>query len=210
MKKWVSILLAGGQSRRMGRSKACLKLEGKTIIEHLVCRVQPFSRQVIIVSNDQDEVFLKDLFASSAFVHVIKDDPRFKGEGPLAGIYTGMALEESERYFVGACDLANIDSTYLKGLHSLSFSHTVYDAYIPVSEGRIQPLAAVYGNHSELIESLLLQGKRRLHDLLQEIVAYSIPDKEWALWTDNDQPFFNMNVPEEYEEIIKRRGNNHD
>lgn len=210
MKKWVSILLAGGKSSRMGKSKALLILEGKTMIEHLVYKVQPFSSQILIVSNDQDEAFLQDLFATSTIVRIIKDDPRFQGDGPLAGIYTGMALKGSERYFVGACDLANLDSSYLKGLHSLSYSQASYDAFIPISEGRIQPLAAVYGNHNELIESLLLQGKRRLQELLHKLKTYSISEKEWTLWTHVEQPFFNMNDPIEYEEIIQKRGTKHD
>lgn len=208
MNKWVSILLTGGQSRRMGRSKARLMLEGRTMIEHLVHMVQPLSSQIIIVANDQDEMFLQNLFASASNVNVVKDDPRFKGEGPLAGMYTGMALLDSKWYFVGACDLACLDSFYLKGLHSLVLTMETYEAYIPISNETMQPLAAVYGNHKRRIESLLLQGKRRLSDLLHEVKLYSIYEKEWSSWTHVKQPFFNMNAPEEYEEIVKRKGDN--
>lgn len=206
MNKWVSILLAGGQSRRMGRSKARLMLEGRTMIEHLVDVVQPFSSEIIIVANDLDELFLKNLFDSTSNVKVVRDDPRFQGEGPLAGMYTGMALVDSKWYFVGACDLAYLDFFYLKGLHSLSFSTATYEAYIPIARGRQEPLASVYSNHSKRIESLLLQGKRRISDLFQKVKTYSIHEQEWASWTHVEQPFFNMNTPEEYEEIVKRRG----
>jgi molybdopterin-guanine dinucleotide biosynthesis protein A len=210
MNDWVSILLAGGESRRMGRSKARLYVEGKMVIRHLVDLVKPFSMQIIIVSNAQDEPLFQRLFEKENNVSVVKDDDRFKGEGPLAGMYTGMNTFPAQWYFIGACDMVNLNKDYLQGLHLLGTSSVGFDAFVPVNEQqKIHPLAGLYRNQSQVIHSLLVHGRRRVTDLLQQINTYYIEEQDWKKWTDADDPFFNMNHPHDYQDWIKRRENHH-
>jgi molybdopterin-guanine dinucleotide biosynthesis protein A len=215
---WGSIILAGGQSRRMGTSKARLHVENKRVIEHLVGIVKPFSGQVVVVSNHEDESFLQQLFEKDSDIEVVKDDDRVKGQGPLAGMYTGMTALQSDWYFIVACDMVNLNADYLQGLHEFylsaclsganSSSPTV-DAYVPVNDHKAHPLAGLYRNQSRMIQSLLDQGKRRVVDLLQEITTYYIEELEWKKWTNTSDPFFNMNYPQDYQEWLMRRENHH-
>ncbi len=76
-----AIILAGGQSRRMGRDKAFIEFKGVPLIAHVIERVRHVSNDVLIVANDAD-----------AFVRfglpVVADV--YPGKGSLGGIFSGL------------------------------------------------------------------------------------------------------------------------
>jgi molybdopterin-guanine dinucleotide biosynthesis protein A len=202
----------------MGASKALLHAENKRVIEHLVGIVKPFSSQIVVVSNHEDESFLQQLFEVDNDIYVVKDHDLVKGQGPLAGMYTGMTTLQSDWYFIWACDMVNLNKDYLQGLQKLhaltclsapQSSRTTFDAFVPVNQHKVHPLAGLYQNQSRMIRSLLDQGKRRVIDLLQEISTYYIEEHEWKKWTNTSDPFFNMNYPQDYQEWLMRRENHH-
>jgi molybdopterin-guanine dinucleotide biosynthesis protein A len=84
----VGILLAGGQSRRMGGGDKCLRLLGdQTILEHVIDRIRPQVGPLILNANGDPERFW------SYGLPVVTD---VVGEfaGPLAGILTGLRWME--------------------------------------------------------------------------------------------------------------------
>jgi molybdenum cofactor cytidylyltransferase len=46
-----SLILAAGFSSRMGTDKALLKIDGITVLDSIIAKIQPFSRKIIIVSG---------------------------------------------------------------------------------------------------------------------------------------------------------------
>jgi molybdopterin-guanine dinucleotide biosynthesis protein A len=86
-------ILAGGQSRRMGKDKLFLELNNKKIIEHTIDKVKKYLKQVIIITNQNNEFFLKNNLTT------VKDC--IEGQlGPLVGILTAMqwAKKNSNKY----------------------------------------------------------------------------------------------------------------
>jgi len=86
-------VLAGGQSRRMGKDKLFLELNNKKLIEHTIDKVKKYLKQVIIITNQNNEFFLKNNLTT------VKDC--IEGQlGPLVGILTAMkwAKESSKKY----------------------------------------------------------------------------------------------------------------
>ena len=76
-------ILAGGQSRRMGKDKLFLELNNKKLIEHTIDKVKKYLKQVIIITNQNNEFFLKNNLIT------VKDC--IEGQlGPLVGILTAM------------------------------------------------------------------------------------------------------------------------
>lgn len=84
-------ILAGGQSRRMGRDKALVELAGKPLIRHALDILWSASLSPRIAGA------MSDL---SAFASTLPDDPsQPPGLGPLAGICSGLA-SSTARYTV--------------------------------------------------------------------------------------------------------------
>jgi len=86
-------VLAGGQSRRMGKDKLFLRLGNKKLIEHTIDKVKKYLKEVIIITNQNNEFFLKNNLTT------VKDC--IEGQlGPLIGILTAMkwAKKNSNKY----------------------------------------------------------------------------------------------------------------
>ena len=89
----LGVILAGGQSKRMGKDKLFLELNNKKLIEHTIDKVKKYLKQVIIITNQDNEFFLKNNLIT------VKDC--IAGQlGPLVGILTAMkwAKENSNKY----------------------------------------------------------------------------------------------------------------
>jgi len=86
-------ILAGGQSKRMGEDKLFLEINDKKLIEYSIDKVKKYLKDLIIVTNSDNEFFLKNNFT------VVKDC--IEGQlGPLVGILTAMkwARDNSTKY----------------------------------------------------------------------------------------------------------------
>jgi len=76
-------ILAGGQSRRMGKDKLFLELNNKKLIEHTIDKVRKYLKEIIIITNQNNKFFSKNNLTT------VKDC--IKGQlGPLVGILTAM------------------------------------------------------------------------------------------------------------------------
>src|SRR5262245_14306563 len=80
----VGVLLAGGQSQRMGGGDKCLRLlGGKPILAHVIDRVGPQVRGLVLNANGDPQ-----RFASFGLPVIADSIPDFAG--PLAGVLAGM------------------------------------------------------------------------------------------------------------------------
>lgn len=81
----VGVVLAGGQSTRMGGGDKCLKsLRGKPLLAHLLARLAPQVSRVVINANGDPSRF-------QAFGLPVIADSASGFQGPLAGIEAGLA-----------------------------------------------------------------------------------------------------------------------
>ena len=53
-------ILAGGQSKRMGKDKLFLELNNKKLIEHTIDKVKKYLKKIIIITNQDNEFFFKN------------------------------------------------------------------------------------------------------------------------------------------------------
>ena len=103
------IILSGGKSTRMGENKSLMKINGKTIIEHVNDLIQSLFSNVILISNNPDEYeFLG--------IKIYKDI--FPGMGPLAGIHSGLKNSSTQKNFIISCDIPLMTPEMIKTIPS--------------------------------------------------------------------------------------------
>lgn len=138
MSNTAGIVLAGGRSSRMGRSKAALEWHGSTLLRRTAGIVSRVADGPVVVVRAPGQS-LPDLPSA---VEVV-DDPR-EGLGPVQGLAAGLAA------VAGRAEIAFVCSTDLPFLHP-AFARRVLraaaegaDVGLPVARGYPQPLAAAY------------------------------------------------------------------
>lgn len=131
---WTGVVLAGGQSSRMGQDKALLRLvpEGPTLLEHALDRLSPLVDELLVVGHP--------LSHGHVGPFVIPDDR--PGMGPLGGLLTAMRYAAHDRLLVLAVDMPNVDALLLQRLKQALGHFT--DAVVPRHGGHLEPLAAAY------------------------------------------------------------------
>ena len=79
----IGVLLAGGQSRRMGGGDKCLlELAGKPLLAHAIARLRPQTSALVLNANGDPQRF-------AAFALPVIADPVAGFAGPLAGVLAG-------------------------------------------------------------------------------------------------------------------------
>jgi molybdopterin-guanine dinucleotide biosynthesis protein A len=183
------IVLAGGESRRMGRNKALMELEGQTLIARVLDRLSLLCDELIIATNDVE--LYADLPA-----RVVPDV--IVGRGALGGIHAGLTAMRNQRAIVVACDMPFLNPPLLRYMTVVAPG---YDVVVPRLDQYYEPLHAVYSvSCVEPIAQLLAQGPRRIVDLYQRVRVREVTRAEVRLF-DADLSFFNVNTPEEWAEV---------
>lgn len=156
-KQFSVVVLAGGQSRRMGQDKADLSWEHGDILGSLLARLLPLSDDVLVVSN----TLRKIPKLARQVVDIIP------GKGPLSGIHAGLMYARHDLVFVTACDVPFLPPELVPRIvHCVGLA----DGSVVVYKGQIEPLFACYRKCCvAVIEQLLADKKYRVTDLLESI-----------------------------------------
>ncbi|MGD9405899.1 MAG: molybdenum cofactor guanylyltransferase [Anaerolineae bacterium] len=161
-----SVILAGGDSRRLGVDKALLELDGQTLLSRVVQKLAPLSDDLIIVTNNPEDY--EHLALGVRFV----PDER-PGEGALMGIYSGLKASTYPSALTVACDMPFLNMSLLRFMVDNIAGH---DAVVPRLEGGLlEPLHAVYGKQClPFMASVLAQGLRRIAVFLDQVDVFYV------------------------------------
>jgi len=205
------IILAGGQSRRMGTDKALLKIGNSSVIERVVSALQPCVSQLCVAATtDRSYDFLQLPIAEDSF----------PGQGPLSGLYAGMSSLDAQWYVLSACDLpfasTRLLEIMLERVHIRAQEDEPVQVILPTHEGRHHPLYAVY--HRSVyasLETALRSGQLRVMDWLHQHTVAELPLAE--LLTERSEShndlspwcLHNMNDPAAYQLALQHIDSNH-
>lgn len=184
-----AVILAGGQSRRMGICKALIKFEGKTMISQIADKLSVFNE--ILLSTDNIAL------AENLNIHVVSDI--YKDSGPLGGLHAALSTCKNDYLFCLPCDCPNIKSDIITKLIN-SYSSDMDFLICKGLDGRMQPLYGIYNKRVlPLIEKQLNMGNFRVMHLIRSSNAayFKTTDQEM------DNMLFNLNTPQDYLEFIK-------
>ncbi len=182
----IGVLLAGGRGRRMGFDKRTLELGGATLIERGVAVLREvFPTVAVSLRTEADLGLVPD------GCDVVRDE--IPGS-PLAGIASALA-HYGEPVFVLAADMPFAERVAIKEV-TAAF-HDV-DVALPVINGQIEPLHAVYGDGCLApMRDLLAAGNHKIPDLYPRVRVAEVPFATSAL-------FFSVNTPDDLEDARRR------
>jgi FdhD protein len=181
------VILAGGESQRMGSDKSLLAIQGARFIDHVYRRMASLFDEVIIVTNSPE------LYAELPCRKVVDI---YRGQGALAGIHAGLKQARNERIFVVGCDMPFISTAVVKEI--CSHSHAG-DLVIPHTRSGHEPLHALY-NKSCLpaMERVLDTGQKRIMLFFNQVEVITLPASLIHQLDPEEQSFQNINTPEDY------------
>ncbi|MDO8989584.1 MAG: molybdenum cofactor guanylyltransferase [Sideroxyarcus sp.] len=220
----IAVVMAGGDSRRMGQDKANLQLGERTLLQSVAATLQPlFSEVFVSVRQPRSGIALPQ----------ICDDPAHTG--PLAGLAAALEHAATPWVFVVACDMPFITAAvieHLAGLRVKSPTSTstrpcpsapgsegeegsspdkgrlggvVFQAVVPVVGGHPQPLAAFYAKSClhEVQACLHGNGKRSFRALLDKLQVCYVSEEQLQAIDPQLRSFFDLDTPQDFQAAQK-------
>lgn len=185
-----ALILAGGDSRRMGQDKAALVLDGKTLLEHVTATMQQVFPKVV--------VSVRQLRAGVDAPQVCDE---VEASGPLAGLITGLAQADTPWVFAVACDMPFVTEAVV--LH-LASCRGVHQAVVPMVDGYPQPLAAFYASGTlAAMRANLAAGDRSLRGVLEKLDVRYVSEAELRECDPQLRSFFDLDTPQDYQAAKK-------
>ena len=186
-------ILAGGQSKRMGKDKLFLELNNKKLIEHTIDKVKKYLKKVIIITNQDNEFFFKNNLTT------VKDC--IEGQlGPLVGILTAMKwakenLSKCSWIATFPCDTPFFPESIIKSFIEESEKKESL-ILCASSHGRKHNIFGLWSLdlYDKLKDDLINKKVRKVQDWTEKNKIKNLEFK----FKDYD-PFFNINTEEDLE-----------
>ena len=178
----IGLVLAGGESRRLGRDKA--RLAGAALPRLAAARLAAVCAEVAVADRGRELVPGRPS---------LPDGP---GRGPAAGILGGAAAYPGRPLLVLACDLPGVPAGLLAELARSGGA----DWAVPRWAGGLEPLCALYGPAAlEALASRVAAGRFALHDLAGEggLAIRYLEEEELRRFGDPGAIFLNLNTPDD-------------
>lgn len=184
-------ILAGGQSKRMGRDKAFLEVGGRRVIDRVLDVVAPLTNDLFISTNTPEQY-------REFGLRLVQDV--YPDKAALGGIFSVIRAAEHERVLVVACDMPFLNRRLLDRLIELA---PTADVVVPlINPPQPETLHAVYSQSClPAIENRLLANRLRIIGFFSEVSVHYVPREEVARLDPNFYSFLNMNTPEEWARV---------
>jgi molybdopterin-guanine dinucleotide biosynthesis protein A len=191
LRRPTAFVLAGGKSTRMGRDKAFVEFEGRTLLARALGLARSVTPDVRIVGSHKK-------FA--AFAPVVED--MFPGCGPLGGIHAALRSSPAELNLMLAVDAPLLTSELLQYLLSQARRAPEAVGVVPRADRRWQPLCAIFRpGFAEAAEQALRAGQNRIDRLFDLVTIRAIEEDELERAGFSPAIFCNLNTPEELEKL---------
>jgi len=186
-------ILAGGQSKRMGKDKLFLELNNKKLIEHTLDKVKKYLKKIIIITNQDNKFFFENNLTT------VKDC--VEGQlGPLVGILTAMKWAKENLSKCSWIATFPCDTPF--------FPESIIKSFIEESEKKESLIlcASSHGRKHNIFGLWSLDLYEKLKDDLINKKVRKVQD-----WTEKNKiknlefkfkdydPFYNINTEEDLE-----------
>lgn len=214
-----ALILAGGQSRRMGQDKAFIPFDGAPLVARVLARVQPICAETIIVANDAERY-------AQFGTRIVRDV--YPGKGSLGGIYSGLAAAQAPYGLVVACDMPFLNHDLMCYMMSLAPEYQVviprakdpsgksprrrfpvesrvgaaqeHPDWIPAKRIDLHPTHAIYSREClPTMQASLQRDDLRVISIMDKLRVRIVEADEVDRFDPQHLSFFNMNTPQDLE-----------
>jgi molybdopterin-guanine dinucleotide biosynthesis protein A len=179
------VILAGGKSSRLGRSKALQIIGAKTLVQWVIDHLAILSSEIIIVTAYGEPI----PHSSNVRIKVVADVQ--PGKGPLVGLYSGLMASSGAHAVVVGCDTPFLSTRLLEYMVQ---ARSTLDAVIPRLNNKLEPLCAVYSKTClHPIRKLLESDELSVLKLFDMIEVRYVEADEIDMFDPDHLSFFNIN-----------------
>ena len=180
MKNITTVILAGGEGRRIGGNKALQAFRGRPLIEWVLDAVRKGSDEILISANEQAGL--------GKYGYRVIQDIHPEPLGPLAGLQSALHHAQNEWVATVPCDTPFLPASVLDALGN---GIGEADCAVAVAAARRQPTIALYHKRvSPELDRFLASGARRASEWLGKLEVRDV------LFEDADA-FININTQDE-------------
>jgi len=184
------LVLAGGASRRMGRDKAFLELDGQPLVGIVVERMASVCAEVLVVAGDARPY-------AGLGVPVVED--RFRGVGVLGGLHAGLEAAAHDLTLAVGCDMPFLNPKLLQ-----AFAHWAegFDVAVLRRGEYVDPLHGAYRRAClPAIEMAIRAHGRRIISFFPHVRVRYVTLEDVTPFDPALRSFRNVNTPQEWEAV---------
>ena len=190
-----AVILAAGESRRMGTQKLLLPFDGTTVIAHIVeqVRASRIDRIVVVTGHDRTGVTAALEGCGVTFAH----NANYTG-GMLTSVRCGLAAlpTETSAFVVVLGDQPGVTPAVIDALID-AFEKRTHDIVVPMYDnGSGHPIVIAARYREAIMTQFDTTGLRGL--------VRGRPESVLRLTVSNDGVLHDMDTPEDYERELRR------
>lgn len=198
--KLTVVVQAGGESRRMGQSKALVGFLGEPMITRILHRIAPAADEIVVTTNEPDRLaFLHDIDFGRP-LRLASDV--YKERGALRGFCTAIAAARTPLVALVACDMVYASPSLIIA-EAATLHAERKDAVVPVTRFGLEPFHAVYRKDAclDATRELVEHGSVRMVDVFDRLDARFYSREETRAAAPDGGCFINVNTPDELAHI---------
>ena len=197
------IILAGGQSRRMGQDKRRLRLWGATaptLLEHTCAVLAPLCTATLVVFADAEDAAAWHLSGVQSVWDATPD------AGVPAALVAGLQAMATPHALVVAADLPLLNADLLTALRD---DPRPCDLLVPRAlhtrtrnTWHAEPLHARYAQSClPMLQAMVARGQRRITDLLAQVQMEWFEPEQTRQYDPHGYSFLNINTPSDLAQL---------
>ncbi|NPA46481.1 MAG: molybdenum cofactor guanylyltransferase [Chlorobi bacterium] len=179
----LTVILAGGQSRRMGRDKALMPCGNRSLIQRVAAEARKLGFPAV-VSTAPGRIYP----LTPSLAHV---EDRYPGTGPLGAIVSVMETRKADYYLFWPVDMPLLTAEIWQRLLSEAEKNRISLLW-PEIHGRVYPLPGIYSRELlPLLRENLQNGHLALYPLRRHKASKIIDFSSFSSY------FANLNTPDD-------------
>jgi len=179
-----AVILAGGESSRMGSDKGLIEINGKPMVEHIIGTLKPIAHSIWVSTANKNYIQFG--------VSLVTDE--YTAIGPLGGLHTALKSAISDCVLVVSVDAPFVSEECVLTLIGQAEPNTIA---ISKCAGKSYPLIGIYPvSVLSKLEEYIEHGKRSVFGFLE---TQKVKEVEFSEQYKNC--FRNINTPEDLAKV---------